>query len=327
MYSLWLCRIKDNVLTTFSYKEHFYYEASCKQKVFIMFLSQKDMCSLLVICREKITCDHYDLSQGCFRQKWMLCWALTLLTMVMSSVMWRQNTQYFWLLLYSKYSLGLWDQTHYGHTGSSLSLPRMPTKFYNTQFSFSLVIRGECKVRVEQAGILRDTMNSSAVMSKAVRSHSHSLRLCLACPMAPKWSRALRGTALPMRALTLQRFHHICSSCCCCRSARQTIHIQIDQCRKPDGSMRYILGKNSKAFETIPSMIDHYTRHVVPIRGADHMTLLHPVQCHWSQAGDVKLWGLVGGCGYCICECVCVCARARVCVATGVWDLMCVSAV
>ena len=144
-------------------------------------------------------------------------------------------------------------------------------------------------MRVEQAGILRDTMKSSVVTSKAVRSHSHSLCLCLACPMAQKWSRALRGTALPMRALTLQRFHHICSSCCCCRSARQTIHIQIDQCRKPDGSMRYILGKNSKAFETIPSMIDHYTCHVVPIRGADHMTLLHPAQCHWSQAGDVKL--------------------------------------
>ena len=52
--------------------------------------------------------------------------------------------------------------------------------------------------------------------------------------------------------------------------------------------MRYILGKNSKAFDTIPGMMDHYTRHVVPIKGAEHMTLLHPVQCHWSQADGSK---------------------------------------
>jgi hypothetical protein len=61
------------------------------------------------------------------------------------------------------------------------------------------------------------------------------------------------------------------------------IHIQIDQCHKPDGSMRYILGKHSKAFRTIPAMIDHYTQNPMPIHGASHMILLHPVQCHWSS--------------------------------------------
>ncbi|KAL8606333.1 hypothetical protein ACOMHN_050813 [Nucella lapillus] len=66
------------------------------------------------------------------------------------------------------------------------------------------------------------------------------------------------------------------------KSAVQMIHIQIDQCQKADGSMRYILGRNSKAFCTIPSMIDHYTHHIVPIRGADHMTLLFPVHCKYS---------------------------------------------
>ncbi|XP_076444295.1 uncharacterized protein LOC143282515 isoform X2 [Babylonia areolata] len=66
------------------------------------------------------------------------------------------------------------------------------------------------------------------------------------------------------------------------KSPTQPIHIQIDQCRKSDGSMRYILGRNSKAFPTIPSMIDHYTHHVVPIKGAEHMTLLYPVHCKYS---------------------------------------------
>ena len=65
--------------------------------------------------------------------------------------------------------------------------------FYNTQFLFSLAIRWERKVRAEQAGILHDTMKSSVVTSKAV----HSLCLRSAGPVAPKRSRAFRGTALP----------------------------------------------------------------------------------------------------------------------------------
>ncbi|XP_070208221.1 SH2 domain-containing adapter protein D-like [Littorina saxatilis] len=78
------------------------------------------------------------------------------------------------------------------------------------------------------------------------------------------------------------RYHYTLSI----KSPLQIIHIQIDQCKKADGTMRYILGKNSKAFQTIPAMIDHYTQHAMPIKGAEHMTLLHPIQCHWSQAND-----------------------------------------
>lgn len=78
------------------------------------------------------------------------------------------------------------------------------------------------------------------------------------------------------------RFHYTLSI----KSPNQMIHIQIDQCRKPDDTMRYILGKNSKAFQTIPAMVDHYTRNPVPIHGADHMLLIHPVQCHWSKNDD-----------------------------------------
>ncbi|XP_025077185.1 SH2 domain-containing adapter protein B-like isoform X3 [Pomacea canaliculata] len=81
-----------------------------------------------------------------------------------------------------------------------------------------------------------------------------------------------------------------CHYTLCIKSSRQTINIQIDQCVDAYGITVYILGKNSKAFETIPSMIDYYTHHPVPIKGAEHTTLLHPVHCQWSEA-DAEAWG------------------------------------
>ncbi|CAG5130792.1 unnamed protein product [Candidula unifasciata] len=66
------------------------------------------------------------------------------------------------------------------------------------------------------------------------------------------------------------------------KSVRQYIHVQIDQKTNEDGSICYILGKNSKEFNTIPEMIDYYTHHRVPLKGAEHITLLHPVECKWS---------------------------------------------
>ncbi|GFN90594.1 Sh2 domain-containing adapter protein d [Plakobranchus ocellatus] len=67
------------------------------------------------------------------------------------------------------------------------------------------------------------------------------------------------------------------------KSAKQNIHVQIEQVGHSDGSVRYILGKNSKEFCSIPEMIDYYTHHRVPLRGAEHITLLHPVECKWSS--------------------------------------------
>ena len=46
----------------------------------------------------------------------------------------------------------------------------------------------------------------------------------------------------------------------------------------PNG--QFVLGENSPYFPTIPEMIDYYTRHPVPLKGAEHMTLLHPVAKH-----------------------------------------------
>ncbi|RUS71574.1 hypothetical protein EGW08_020667 [Elysia chlorotica] len=67
------------------------------------------------------------------------------------------------------------------------------------------------------------------------------------------------------------------------KSAKQNIHVQIEQIGQPDGSIGYILGKNSREFCSIPEMIDYYTCHRVPLRGAEHITLLHPVECKWSS--------------------------------------------
>ncbi|CAL1538972.1 unnamed protein product [Lymnaea stagnalis] len=66
------------------------------------------------------------------------------------------------------------------------------------------------------------------------------------------------------------------------KSSKQYIHVQIEQINMEDGSIRYILGKNSKEFCSIPEMIDYYTQHRVPLKGTEHIFLLHPVECKWS---------------------------------------------
>lgn len=57
------------------------------------------------------------------------------------------------------------------------------------------------------------------------------------------------------------------------RSARGFMHMKI--VHKPEG--RYVLGQFSKPFESIPEMIHHYSLNKLPIKGAEHMSLLHPV--------------------------------------------------
>ena len=40
---------------------------------------------------------------------------------------------------------------------------------------------------------------------------------------------------------------------------------------------KYILGQFSQPFDSIPLMIHHYSISKLPIKGAEHMSLLHPV--------------------------------------------------
>ncbi|XP_034051511.1 SH2 domain-containing adapter protein F-like [Thalassophryne amazonica] len=57
------------------------------------------------------------------------------------------------------------------------------------------------------------------------------------------------------------------------RSCKGFMHMKFTQ--SSDG--RYVLGENSPPFSTIPEVIHYYTTHKLPIRGAEHMSLLYPV--------------------------------------------------
>ncbi|XP_022615282.1 SH2 domain-containing adapter protein D-like isoform X2 [Seriola dumerili] len=57
------------------------------------------------------------------------------------------------------------------------------------------------------------------------------------------------------------------------RSCQGFMHMKFTQCK--DG--KYVLGQNSPPFDTIPEVINFYTTHKLPIRGAEHLSLLFPV--------------------------------------------------
>lgn len=57
------------------------------------------------------------------------------------------------------------------------------------------------------------------------------------------------------------------------RSARGFMHMKI----VPTSEGRFILGQFSNPFSSIPEMIQHYTINKLPIKGAEHMSLLYPV--------------------------------------------------
>ncbi|XP_022066828.1 src homology 2 domain containing transforming protein D, a [Acanthochromis polyacanthus] len=57
------------------------------------------------------------------------------------------------------------------------------------------------------------------------------------------------------------------------RSCKGFMHMKFAQ--SADG--RYVLGENSPPFSTVPEVIHYYTTHKLPIRGAEHMSLLYPV--------------------------------------------------
>lgn len=57
------------------------------------------------------------------------------------------------------------------------------------------------------------------------------------------------------------------------RSCQGFMHMKLTQCK--DG--KYVLGQNSPPFDTIPEVIHFYTTHKLPVRGAEHLSLLFPV--------------------------------------------------
>lgn len=57
------------------------------------------------------------------------------------------------------------------------------------------------------------------------------------------------------------------------KSIRGFMHMKI--VTSPEG--RYILGQFSQPFHSIPQMIHHYTVNKLPIKGAEHMSLMYPI--------------------------------------------------
>lgn len=51
---------------------------------------------------------------------------------------------------------------------------------------------------------------------------------------------------------------------------------------------KFVLGQHSPPFDNISEIIHHYASHQLPIKGAEHMTLLYPVatqpsSCHAAE--------------------------------------------
>lgn len=78
--------------------------------------------------------------------------------------------------------------------------------------------------------------------------------------------------------------------------SRDVIHIMIsDHCEKDENKCssssprQYVLGMGSKPFKSISSIINHYTKHPVPIRGSDsHVCLRYPVPKRTVDSIDSK---------------------------------------
>ncbi|XP_061883705.1 LOW QUALITY PROTEIN: SH2 domain-containing adapter protein D-like [Entelurus aequoreus] len=57
------------------------------------------------------------------------------------------------------------------------------------------------------------------------------------------------------------------------RSCQGFMHMRFSQCK--DG--RFVLGHTSPPFDSIPELVHFYTTHKLPLRGAEHLSLLFPV--------------------------------------------------
>ncbi|XP_062252195.1 src homology 2 domain containing transforming protein D, b [Platichthys flesus] len=125
---------------------------------------------------------------------------------------------------------------------------------------------GGKKFRMPQEGLtmVGERVDASVPLEKQVwyhgslsRSEAESLlMLCKECSYLVRNSQATRSDF----SLSL-------------RSCQGFMHMKFTRCK--DG--KYVLGQNSPPFDTIPEVIHFYTTHKLPIRGAEHLSLLFPV--------------------------------------------------
>uniref|UniRef100_A0A452GUF0 SH2 domain-containing protein n=1 Tax=Gopherus agassizii TaxID=38772 RepID=A0A452GUF0_9SAUR len=57
------------------------------------------------------------------------------------------------------------------------------------------------------------------------------------------------------------------------KSSHGFMHMKLSRTQEK----KYVLGQNSPLFDSVPKIIHHYSSHKLPIKGAEHMSLLYPV--------------------------------------------------
>ncbi|NXT95319.1 SHF protein, partial [Anhinga rufa] len=58
-----------------------------------------------------------------------------------------------------------------------------------------------------------------------------------------------------------------------CRSSQGFMHMKLSRTQEN----KYVLGQHSPPFDSVPEIIHHYASRKLPIKGAEHMSLLYPV--------------------------------------------------
>ena len=56
------------------------------------------------------------------------------------------------------------------------------------------------------------------------------------------------------------------------RSNQGFMHMKLAKTKE-----KYVLGQNSPPFDSVPEVIHYYTTRKLPIKGAEHLSLLYPV--------------------------------------------------
>ncbi|KAB1276961.1 SH2 domain-containing adapter protein F [Camelus dromedarius] len=57
------------------------------------------------------------------------------------------------------------------------------------------------------------------------------------------------------------------------KSSQGFMHMKLSRTKEH----KYVLGQNSPPFSSVPEIVHHYASRKLPIKGAEHMSLLYPV--------------------------------------------------
>uniref|UniRef100_A0A670YQQ6 Src homology 2 domain containing transforming protein D n=1 Tax=Pseudonaja textilis TaxID=8673 RepID=A0A670YQQ6_PSETE len=87
---------------------------------------------------------------------------------------------------------------------------------------------------------------------------------------APEWDRTSPSSSSSSSSAPKEHWPHPPKHL---KSSQSFMHMKFTRTK----DNRYILGQNSAPFESIPEVIHHYTTRELPVKGAEHFSLLYPV--------------------------------------------------